>query len=556
MAGVFCLPPSLRHAALDFSMSRPACISIRWSSSRSYADALSLLDKLQSNRSIVNSISTSTRDMNQDAIPEMLNWTRRAGYSPGDFAKHGLRCIHVAGTKGKGSVCALTESILLQYRGDSSGNGVQDGARKYLGKIGTYTSPHLITVLERIRIDGSPISESLFTRYFFELWNRFSANAPNSDPMSLDTKPGYFRYLTILALHTFLQEGVESAIIECGIGGEYDSTNILPSDAVTVSAIGRLGIDHIGMLGETIDEIAWHKAGIMKAGVPAFTIRQIPAAQIALEKRASEKGVRLEIVKPFTSGDSDATEIELAMEGAHQVENASLAVPVAAAHLRTVGITSGVPVLNSLPLSVNNMSEQFKRGLKSAKLRGRFEIQNYGNVEWLIDGAHTIDSIDAVGKWFVKRLEAAIQRDSPPAATMLIFNQQDRDAEALIRKLITTISNGRDFHPQTPACDAGFNSLREIKGKTPRVFTYAAFCTNTPFKDEVDQPDLQRQKHMASVYSRLDRNPLHKCYSSVEEAVEWALKVSEGDGRLLVLVTGSLHLVGGLLRVLDKQHKK
>ena len=238
------------------------------------------------------------------------------------------------------------------------------------------------------------------------------------------------------------------------------------------------------------------------------------------------------------------------------MENASLAVPVAAAHLRTVGITSGVPVLNSLPLSVNNMSEQFKRGLKSAKLRGRFEIQNYGNVEWLIDGAHTIDSIDAVGKWFLKRLEAAIQRDSPPAATMLIFNQQDRDAEALIRKLITTISNGRDFHPQTPACDAGFNSLREIKGKTPRVFTYAAFCTNTPFKDEVDQPDLQRQKHMASVYSRLDRNPLHKCYSSVEEAVEWALKVSEGDGRLLVLVTGSLHLVGGLLRVLDKQHKK
>jgi folylpolyglutamate synthase len=496
--------------------------------------------------------------MNQNAIPEMLDWTRRAGYVPGDFAKRGLRCIHVAGTKGKGSVCSLAESILLQYRGGPVGGGFQGGERRYLSKIGTYTSPHLLTVRERIRIDGSPISESLFVRYFFEVWDRFSASTPDSDPMSLDTKPNYFRYLTILALHTFIQEGIETAIVECGIGGEYDSTNILPADAVTVSAIGRLGIDHIGMLGESISEIAWHKAGIMKTGVPAFTLKQVPAAQIVLQQRSSEKGVKLEVVKQLEPGNGAAPEIKLAMEGDYQFDNASLAVPVAAAHLCALGITNGVPEIGSLPLSLESMPEQFRRGLQSAKLQGRFEARECGNVEWLIDGAHTIDSIDAVGNWFIQRYKAAIQRDKAPTATMLIFNQQDRDAEALIRRLITTISGDTDSVQRMLSSDNSFDSIPVLKAWNPhasRVFTYAAFCANTPFKDEVGQPDLQRQERMASVYSRLDGNSLHMCYSSVEEAVELVSKVSEGDERLLVLATGSLYLVGGLLKVLEKQAK-
>jgi folylpolyglutamate synthase len=82
-----------------------------------------------------------------------------------------------------------------------------------------------------------------------------------------------------MALHTFIQEGVETAIIECGTGGEYDSTNILPQGSVTETGITSLGIDHVGMLGATIKEIAWHKAGIMKGGVPAFTVKQSPDAQ-------------------------------------------------------------------------------------------------------------------------------------------------------------------------------------------------------------------------------------------------------------------------------------
>ena len=531
---------------------------MRWSSfsGRTYTDALNLLDKLQSNRSVVTSVSNSTREMNQAAIPEMLDWTRRAGYVPEDFAKRGLRCIHVAGTKGKGSICALTESILLQYRENAPGGNLLNGTRKYLGKIGTYTSPHLMTVRERIRIDGSPISETLFTRYFFELWDRLSAAKPDSDPASLDTKPGYFRYLTILALHTFLQEGVETAIVECGIGGEYDSTNILTPDAVTVSAIARLGIDHVGMLGDTIEEIAWHKAGIMKAGVPSFTIEQVPAAQAALKKRAAEKGVKLEVVKPFKSGAGGAPQIQLAMEGDCQLDNASLALSVAASHLRTIGITDESP-REALPVSTENMPGRFKRGLESAKLQGRFEFRKIGNIEWLIDGAHTMDSIEAVAKWFTKRFGVACREDNPPTATMLIFNQQDRDAEALMGRLLGALKTGMDSVRPPLLFDAESGRILEHKGWSPsslRVFTYAAFCTNTPFKNEADQEtDLRLQEGLSKMYGRLDANPMHMCYSSVEEAVELALRISEGDERVLVLATGSLHLVGGLLKVLEKQ---
>lgn len=554
MAGVLCLPPALRHAAISVPLSafgrnsyqatRLTAISLRWSSSsgRTYADALNLLAQLQSNRSVVTSISTSTRDMNQDAIPEMLEWTRKAGYVPGDFADRGLRCIHVAGTKGKGSVCALIEGLLLQYRGDTVSSSPLDSKRKHLDKIGTYTSPHLITVRERIRIDGFPISESLFARYFFDLWDRFSALSPSSDPRSLDTKPAYFRYLTILALHTFLQEGVQTAIVECGIGGEYDSTNILPPEAVTASVITSLGLDHIGMLGQTIEEIAWHKAGIMKPGVPAYTIQQAPAAQATLEKRAIEKGVKLQVMKPFERGTGSTPGIELALEGDCQLENASLAVPAAASHLLALGITDGVPEINGLLDSPQNISDRFRQGLRGTKLQARFEVRKTGNIEWLIDGAHTIESIEAVGKWFVQRYNAAYNKGNLPAATILIFNQQDRDAEPLIRKLLKTIYKGMDSSQV---------------GSHTSIFTYAAFCSNTPFRHEVDPEaaDLQRQEAVADVYGRYDHNWRHMCYSSIEEAVELVKRIPDGDEKVLVLATGSLYLVGGLLKVLEQQKK-
>ena len=517
---------------------------------RTYADALALLDTLQSNRTVTSSISTTSQDMNLHAIPEMLEWTAKAGYTIGDFAKGGLRCVHVSGTKGKGSVCVMVENILLQYQNLGAAAG------RSLGKVGLYTSPHLVHVRERIRINGSPISEPLFTRYFFELWDRFSDAASLSshpDPNSSKSRPGYFRYLTLLAFHTFLEEGVESAIVECGIGGEYDSTNILPLEAVTTSAITSLGIDHTGMLGETIEKIAWHKAGIMKRGVPTYTIEQPQEAQAVLNERAKYKEVHLTTVKRLSSLQNE--EFKLSLGADFQKDNASLAVAVAASHLRSLGITEGVPDPLDIILSDSSLPDRFVLGLETVRWPGRWQVLKDGNIEWHIDGAHTMDSISATAQWFRECLLAAISTPNPPTGTMLIFNQQDRDAEALLRTLLTVLQHN-DETAEQKRFDGGLEAKRNPaldhtmpKRLPARIFTFAAFCTNTPFKGG-EAVNLELQTKLGLLYQRIDSNALHIEYGSVEEAVELARRVSEDNERILVLVTGSLHLVGGLLQVL------
>lgn len=511
------------------------------SKGRSYEDAIALLDTLQSNRTIVSSISNTSKDMNMYAIPEMLEWVRKAGYDSSDFSKRGLKCIHVAGTKGKGSVCAMIDNILRQYRceGGESEVAPEDAEKKGLGKIGLYTSPHLMTVRERIRIDGSPISEALFARYFFELWDRFSDDAaststnPHPNLTSSQTKPGYFRYLTIMALHIFMKEGVESAIIECGIGGEYDSTNILPAEAVTATAITKLGIDHVGMLGETINKIAWHKAGIMKKGVVSFTVPQLHEAQCVLESRAKEKGVTLNVVNRH-SGFDEGT-IELGAEGEFQKDNASLAMAVSASHLQNIGIRD-VPHPSQLLACQTPIPAKFLEGLKTIRWAGRCQVMKIGNITWFMDGAHTVDSIKETGLWYTSKIKQAAAKGASPSSSMLIFNQQDRDPRILIQTLFDNIQSDKEG-----------------------LFKSAAFCTNTPFKSEVsDQEvhDLSQQKIASKYYSSLNCDSKFTEYTSIEEAIELAHKVSKYEGQLFVLVTGSLHLVGGLMKVLEQQSKK
>lgn len=177
-----------------------------------------------------------------------------------------MNLIHISGTKGKGSTSSLTQSIIRNYPGDKP------------IKTGLFTSPHLVAVRERIRINGAPISEALFAKYSQDVWERLEATkeealaeieASNKDAKAAlrntrehPDKPIYFRYLTLVALHAFIQEKVDCAILEVGVGGEYDSTNII--EKPIVCGITALGLDHVSVLGNTIDQIAWHKAGIIK----------------------------------------------------------------------------------------------------------------------------------------------------------------------------------------------------------------------------------------------------------------------------------------------------
>lgn len=501
---------------------------------RDYNAAVTALNTLQSNFSIVDAIRKSGRGMNKNAIPEMVEWFRKAGYEPSDFDR--LKPIHIAGTKGKGSTSAFVSSILAQY---------QSSAEPAPKKIGLYTSPHLKSVRERIQINNTPLSEEAFAKYFFDIWDRLedAARKEGQDPAAPGTKPVYFRFLTIMALHAYLHEGVDTAVIECGIGGEHDSTNIIVHP--TVTGVTSLGIDHVAMLGSTLSEIAWHKAGIFKPGAAALSVPQSPEAMQVLRERAAAQGA--ELVEVARHPDLDRIRLGLAAD--FQKTNASLAVAIAARHLRALGNPT-MPGPSAAALAAWPLPAEFRAGLESVRWPGRCEIRRERGVAWHIDGAHTLDSIEVAGRWFAAEIASSASSTSAshPQPRILVFNQQTRDAAALARALHAALQAGLDAQ---------------------KPFTHAVFSTNLTFQETGYKPDLVSvntnaddveklavQEALAQTWREIDPQTEVKVVRTIEEAVGYArgvaaeAQVAEGD-QVKVLITGSLHLVGGALEVLD-----
>lgn len=199
-------------------------------------------------------------------------------------------------------------------------------------KSGLFISPHLIAVRERIRINSAPISEELFAKYFFEVWDRLAESTTAANVVPLGTRPLYGRYLTLMSWHAFIQEGVDVAVYETGIGGEYDATNVV--EQPIASGISTLGIDHVFVLGDTVEKIAWHKAGIMKIGSPAFTVEQVPGAAAVLQERAKEKEVDLKVLDI----DSRLRNVKIKPNAQFQKKNATLAIALAEAALKKLGV--------------------------------------------------------------------------------------------------------------------------------------------------------------------------------------------------------------------------
>jgi folylpolyglutamate synthase len=412
-------------------------------------------------------------------------------------------------------------------------------------KIGLYTSPHLRFVRERIQIDNEPISEEKFAKYFFEVWDKLEAAAKAEDaPGDAPTKPVYFRYLTLMAFHAYLHEGVDSAVIECGIGGEFDSTNILTKP--TVTAVTSLGIDHTAMLGSTLPEIAWHKAGIFKSGSIAFSAPQKEEAIRVLRERAAEKGEDLHIVDlhPALANGS----IKLGLSADFQKINASVAIAAAAAHLRALGHMS---ISDPTKTAHIELPPQFVKGLEQVRWSGRCETRREKNVAWHIDGAHTLESIEVTGRWFAEQIVSVTAAASSQSKVprVLIFNQQTRDASALAKALYTALQSGITSGATSPFTHVVFTTNQTFnEGYRPDLVS-----VNTD-KDEVDA--LAVQKSLANTWSAIDSTAEVRVLRTIEEAVnaargiarEWA---NETDAEVMVLVTGSLHLVGGALEVLE-----
>lgn len=400
---------------------------------------------------------------------------------------------------------------------------------------------------ERIRINNEPLSEEKFAHYFFEVWDRLddAARVAGEDPNDLQTKPQYFRYLTLMAFHAYLSEGVDAAVIECGIGGEYDCTNVIEKPAVT--AITSLGIDHVALLGNTIEEIAWHKGGIIKPGTKAFSAPQPPTAEKVLCDRAAEKNTELQIVPshPELTKNGD---IKLGLAGDFQYGNAVLAVAAAGELLRKVGKQDITSSLMEKPLPM-----EFRKGLEQAQLEGRCQTRHEKHVSWYIDGGHTQESIKLAGQWFASQILANSSSEVSAAKKLrvLVFNQQTRDSNALAQLL--------------------YDTLKAALG-SGSPFTHVIFCTNVTYKEAGYRPDLvsinqnsaavenlQVQKGLAEKWNSIDPSAEVKVYSTIEEAVDFTRELaSKEQGRvqgdeapIMTFVTGSLHLVGGFLDVIE-----
>ncbi|AAS51360.2 ACR134Wp [Eremothecium gossypii ATCC 10895] len=476
---------------------------------RGYQEAIGCLNGLQSNYANVMAVRASGERRNMMNLWEMEEWSRRLGYGPGALDR--LNVIHITGTKGKGSTAAFVQGIVRRYRA--------------AGRVGLYTSPHLRSVRERIRIDGEPVSEEQFSRGFFEVWDRLEATRSDEarfPHMGAGAKPGYFKFLTLLSFHMFLEAGCETCVYEVGVGGAFDSTNIVRRPSVC--GVTALGIDHTFMLGDTIEEIAWNKGGIFKAGARALTVAgQPPAGLAVLRERAAEAGTALEEVPVLAA----LRDVKLGIAGDFQAANASLAVALAAEHLRRRGEDCGLGALTA----ETPLPRKFVEGLEATRWEGRCQTIEDGTVTWYVDGAHTKESIVAASTWFTKVA-------APDRRKVLLFNQQTRDAGALLRHL----------HEATaPALT--FDECLFTTNVTWKSGTYSAdLVSHNTSKEEVSKLEVQRA--LQETWSSLPggASSSSAVYSDIESAVAAIKSIQDPVD---VFVTGSLHLVGGLLVVMD-----
>ena len=280
--------------------------------------------------------------------------------------------VLIAGTNGKGSTAATLASIL-------TASGM---------RTGLYTSPHLARANERVRVDGVEIDDEAFARFYFRVHDAAQELVLSG---RLPQLPSYFEILTALGFLYFAEAGVQAAVLEVGMGGRLDATNIVDP---LISVITDISLDHMEWLGSTIAAITREKAGILRAGGAMITLPQHPEANQVLGEVATELGVRGVSAAPYVPGAGVTgpyaimalgaeIRVDSPLIGEHQRRNVALAI-AAAAELAT---SHGFPVT---PASIAN-------GIAQTRWPGRMERIERNGVEWVFDVAH-----NPAGAWALR----------------------------------------------------------------------------------------------------------------------------------------------------------
>ncbi|CAG9803896.1 unnamed protein product [Chironomus riparius] len=478
---------------------------------KTFENAISALNNLQSNASAVNlSLKLRQQQIHDEANLNLRDTEkfleRIDGFNMKSLDR--LSIIHVSGSKGKGSVCTYTDAIL----------------REYNVKTGLFTSPHLISVTERIKLMGISIDKSDFNRYFWEVYDALQSKKSHENDL-----PSYFKFLQIMAFYIFVKEEVDVAIVEVGIGGEYDSTNILRNTEIV--GITALQLEHTQLLGKTLEEIAWQKAGIIKKDSFVYYMKQSKdsVANVIEERFKELKGKRLSPVPffdeyvwhncslPDFKQTSDINKI-----------NFSLAAQLSARWLKNRMLLSERYFSDNVLIVIES---KFIDAIQKCQVEGRFQQIKSAGINFYLDGAHTIDSMFITSNWFSSKIE------NEKTLSILLFNVTgDRDSEHIL------------------------NSLHSIP------FDFVCFTTNIASEETNKQCENYTDIHQNVQY---DRCLKHKeiwttmnadkrlkssdieCFKTIQDALDYICNIKDNNLMPInVLITGSLHLVGGSLKII------
>ena len=392
-----------------------------------------------------------------------------------------IPAIHIAGTKGKGSTASMIESILNHSR--------------YV--TGLFTSPHLNKFTERIRISNQPVTDNQFADLVNKIWPKLKSVELNHSLGSITT----FEMLTAMAFLHFREMDVDFQIIEVGMGGRLDATNVLNP---IVSVITRISLDHTETLGNTISAIAEEKAGIIKPKVPVIFAPQFPEAEKVFINKAKSLNSPLTNVKTNISwkiteknslkqkikinGELSNYIVETNLLGDHQADNAATSIAASETLLKM-----GVSIK---PTSITN-------GLQQINLKGRFQFIESNKIKFVLDGAHNPDSI--------QRLVFSFKKYFNPKKVIVVFG----------------CIHGHDYK----------NILINLSKLDPIII-----ISKSRHPKSIEPSDILKQFEFGCF-------DLDSVQTSVSDAIDKALTLATNED--IILITGSFSIVGETLEKLE-----
>lgn len=375
-----------------------------------------------------------------------------------------LRFIHIAGTNGKGSVLAYLSTVLKEagYR------------------VGRYISPTLFSYRERIQVNERLIEREALARLITDI-------AEVIDKMRREGKPHptVFEIETVLGFLYFREQQCDMVVLEAGLGGLLDATNVVSTSVMEI--LTSISMDHMGILGNSLEEIAQNKAGIIKPGTLVITCEQKPEAKAVIEQVCKEKGCRLRIAQMPQEGQieygyerqrfsyGEYQDIEISLAGAYQIENAALAVE-AVLGLRSLGYE----------ISENALRE----GMKKARWKGRFTVLRKDPV-FVIDGAHNRDaarmleeSIDLyfsdrrlhyiMGVFKDKEYEEIIRLTAPRAEDIIAIETPENERALPAKDLAQAIAKVNSHVETASDIKSAVEKSMELAGKDDVILAFGS----------------------------------------------------------------------------------